>query len=193
VVTTRGGAGCHHGAVRNVRGRDDELLLNEWACLGMLGERDAHGFALAARLTPQGDVGRVWSLSRPLTYRALDQLQTRGLVEAVGTEPGRAGGPRTILGITAAGRAALARWLAEPVEHLRDVRAELLLKLVLAGLNGVDPRPLVVAQRVAFQRVLDALAAEEPPGDDPVARWRRESALAVARFLDGFVADRPTS
>jgi PadR family transcriptional regulator AphA len=146
--------------VRNVRGRDDELLLNEWACLGMLGERAAHGFALAARLTPQGDVGRVWSLSRPLTYRALDQLQSRGLVEAVGTEPGRAGGPRTILGITPGGREALHRWLVAPVDHLRDVRAELLLKLVLAELNGIDARPLVVAQRAAFQPTLDALAAE---------------------------------
>lgn len=174
--------------MRNVRGRDDELLLNEWACLGMLGERDAHGFALAARLIPTGDVGRVWSLSRPLTYRALDQLQTRGLVEPVGTEPGRAGGPRTILAPTAAGRTALRRWLTEPVDHLRDVRAELLLKLVLADLNRVDVRPLVIAQRAAFQPVLDALAAE-PPGGDPVTRWRRESALAVARFLDGLAAD----
>ncbi len=173
--------------MRNVRGGDDELLLNEWACLGMLGERETHGFALASRLTPKGDVGRVWSLSRPLTYRALDQLQTRGLVEAVGTEPGRAGGPRTILAITGPGRAALHRWLAEPVDHLRDVRAELLLKLVLAGLNEVDVRPLVVAQRAAFQPTLDALAAE-PLDDDPVMRWRRESALAVARFLEGLAA-----
>ena len=178
------------GGVGNVRAGDDSLLLNEWACLGLLGEREAHGFALAARLAATGDVGRVWSLSRPLTYRALDQLQARQLVTALGTEPGRAGGPRTILAPTPAGRAALERWLREPVEHLRDVRAELLLKLVLAGLNGVDPRPLLAAQRAAFQPVLDALASEVVPAGrpDPVAHWRRESALAVERFLDGQLA-----
>ena len=174
--------------MRNVRAGDGELLLNEWACLGMLGRGPSHGFALSVRLAPAGDVGRVWSLSRPLTYRALEQLQTRGLVETVGTEPGRAGGPRTILAITATGRTALARWLREPVDHLRDVRAELLLKLVLADLNGIDVRPLVTAQRAGFQPVLDALAAEPAAAaSDPVARWRRESALAVARFLDGLV------
>lgn len=167
----------------NVRAGDGDLLLNEWACLGLLGPAPAHGFALATRLAATGDVGRVWALSRPLTYRALDQLVARGLVEPVGTEPGRAGGPRTILASTKAGRAALKRWLRQPVEHLRDVRAELLLKLVLADLNGVDARPLVAAQRAAFQPVLDVLRAEAT-AVDPVGVWRRESALAVARFLD---------
>jgi PadR family transcriptional regulator AphA len=171
--------------VGKARVGDDDLLLNEWACLGLLTHAPAHGFALAARLAPNGDIGRVWSSSRPLTYRALDQLVARGMVEPVGTEPGRAGGPRTILAPTRAGRTALKRWLRQPVEHLRDVRAELLLKLVLAELNGVDARPLVVAQRAAFQPVLDALASEPAAtAADPVAVWRRESALAVARFLD---------
>jgi PadR family transcriptional regulator AphA len=186
-MSRRSSSRWHDGGVGNMRAGDDELLLNEWACLGLLGQSPAHGFALAGRLATTGDVGRVWALSRPLTYRALDQLVARGLVEPVGTEPGRAGGPRTIMAPTNQGRAALKRWLRRPVEHLRDVRAELLLKLVLADLNRVDVRPLVIAQRAAFQPVLDALRAEAAAADgpsDPVALWRRESALAVARFLD---------
>ena len=65
---------------------DDQLLLGEWACLGMLYAGPAHGFALSARLRPSGDVGRVWSLSRPLVYRSLEQLTARDLVRAKGED-----------------------------------------------------------------------------------------------------------
>ena len=61
--------------------------MGEWACLGILATGRAHGFAVAARLKPTGDVGRVWSMSRPLTYRALDQLAAQGLIRPVGEEP----------------------------------------------------------------------------------------------------------
>src|SRR6478672_10306747 len=114
-----------------VRTASEQLLLGEWACLGILYEGPAHGFAIASRLKPEGDVGRVWSLSRPLTYRSLDQLAVRGHIHPIGEEPGIAGGNRTILAATRQGRAALRKWLATPVPHLRDLRSELLLKLIL--------------------------------------------------------------
>ena len=54
----------------------------EWACLGASCiPAPTHGFAIAARLKPDGDVGRVWSLSRALTYRSLEQLAIRGYVQ----------------------------------------------------------------------------------------------------------------
>lgn len=180
------------------RSRPPGLLLGEWACLGILAEHPAHGFAVARRLEPGGDVGRVWSLSRPLTYRALDTLVARGAAEVVGSEPGIAGGPRTLLAPSADGRRALVDWLAQPVEHLRDVRGELLLKLLLCDLAGVDRRPLVDAQLamvVPLARKLAGAARHAPT--DPVLAWRRESSRAVVRFLehlaridaDGAVAD----
>src|ERR1700741_2074207 len=107
------------------RANGDQLLLGEWACLGILYDGPTHGFAIAARLKPSGDVGRVWSLSRPLTYRSLDQLSARGYIHAVGEEPGIAGGNRTILAATRTGRAQLRKWLAAPVAHMRDLRSEL--------------------------------------------------------------------
>src|SRR6187549_471251 len=100
------------------------LLLGEWACLGILYPAPTHGFAIAARLKPTGDVGRVWSLSRPLTYRSLEQLVARGYVHVVGSERGIAGGNRTILAATRIGRAQLRKWLHTPVSHLRDLRSE---------------------------------------------------------------------
>jgi DNA-binding PadR family transcriptional regulator len=171
------------------RTRSEALLLGEWACLGVLAQSPAHGFAVAKRLAPEGDIGRIWSMSRALTYRALDQLERRGMIERRGEAPGTAGGPRRILAPTPNGRRALRRWLREPVKHLRDVRAELLLKLQLCADLGVDPAPLVRAQRAAFAPVFAALASERRAARrdpvDPVAAWRFESSRAVERFLSG--------
>ena len=169
-----------------VRLRADELLLGEWACLGILSQQRAHGYDVALRLAPNGDVGRVWSLSRPLTYRSLDQLAQRSLITPVSEEPGLAGGTRTIFAPTRGGRAMLRRWLVEPVEHLRDVRAELLLKLVLCDLLGIDTKGLIAAQKKQFEPIAVNLrrSARSAPLADPVEVWRDESSRSVLRFLD---------
>lgn len=160
--------------------RRRQAQLGEWAALGVLYQEPAHGWAVARRLRPDGDVGRVWSLSRPLTYRALDSLTEQGLVEPVASEPGTAGPNRTILAVTAPGAAALRTWLTTPVEHLRDVRSELLLKLVLASQAGVDTQAMLVTQRA----IVEQHAARSVAPGDVVGWWRHESAQAVLRFLD---------
>ena len=166
----------------------EELLLGEWACLGLIYPAPTHGFAVAAALKPAGEIGRVWSLSRPLTYRAIDQLVARDLVAVVGEERGIAGGNRTLVGATRSGRAQLRKWLRTPVEHLRDVRSELLLKLLLAERCAVEVGPMLVAQR-ARVAAMEAALAEQVGGhpDDVVARWRVESAGAARRFLDALI------
>lgn len=166
-----------------VRADGEQLLLGEWACLGIVYGTPAHGFAVAARLKPGADIGRVWSLSRALTYRALDQLEQRGLVAPVAEEPGLAGGTRTIFAATRTGRALFRRWVRTPVHHVRDLRSELLLKLVLAEANGIDIGDTIAAQR---DRVAEVVAAFEPVSAslDVVELWRHESASAALRFLD---------
>jgi DNA-binding PadR family transcriptional regulator len=169
------------------RTRDEELLLGECASLGILYTGPTHGFAIAARLKPTGDVGRVWSLSRPLTYRALEQLAARGYVHAIGEEPGIAGGNRTILAATRSGRAHLRKWLNTPVQHLRDLRSELLLKLVIADICGIDITAMLQRQRDHIEQLADVLR-EQTKNDsghpDVVAMWRSESSQAALRFLD---------
>jgi DNA-binding MarR family transcriptional regulator len=126
-------------------------------------------------------------MSRPLTYRSVDQLVERGLVEQVGVEQGRAGGQRVVLGVTLQGRVVFDAWIAEPVPHLRDLRSELLLKLVLLELLGRDSSALLRRQRDV---VLAAQCAfERDAGRDVVGLWRAESAAAALRFLDRLVAD----
>jgi DNA-binding PadR family transcriptional regulator len=162
-----------------------ERPLSEWVCLALVDEGPTHGWAVARLLRRDGEVGRIWSLSRPLTYKALDRLLADGLIAESGTAPGE-GPARTMLVPTAHGRRALGRWLREPIPHLRDVRTELLCKLVLSERRGLDPSALLDAQQETFASGIDALARRARARDaDVVDRWRSASSQAVERFLEG--------
>jgi DNA-binding PadR family transcriptional regulator len=165
------------------RAHANDLLLGEWACLGLLYNAPTHGFAIASRLKPDADMGRIWSLSRALTYRSLEQLTVRGLIEPIGEEPGIAGGNRTILTATRRGRAEFRRWVRSPVEHVRDMRSELLLKIALAADNDIDIGDMIEKQRT---RIAEFIASLDDDGDtsDIVRLWRLESATAALRFLE---------
>ena len=58
------------------------------------------------------------------------------------------------------GRAELRRWLATPVEHLRDLRSELLLKLVIAQRCGIGTADMLAAQRAHIETLSDAIDAQ---------------------------------
>ena len=159
--------------------------LNEWVVLALLVEEPGHGFALARSLAPDSDLGRILTVRRPLVYRAVDRLVEAGLVEPVQTEPGDAGPSRTVLRATATGRRRLDRWLSGPVAHVRELRVEFLVKLRLLERRGLDPGPLVEAQRAALDDTLDGLVGRARSGGDVVDRWRACNAEAVSRFLAG--------
>ena len=152
--------------------------------LALVAERRTHGFDVARTLAEDGDIGRIWTVPRPLVYRAIDALVGDGLVEEAGTAEGR--GPRRVLvRATPAGRSAVRRWLEAPVAHVREVRGELLVKLALLHRSGRPWRALVDRQRDALAPTLTALRTQ-PPGEDfdaVLTAWRRTSAEAVDRFL----------
>jgi DNA-binding PadR family transcriptional regulator len=158
-----------------------ELSLGEWATLALLREEPTHGWAIVKLLAPAGEVGSVWSLSRPLVYRAVDHLGAMGLVAPLGVQQMGARS-RTLHTATRAGTRAVDRWLGVPVDHVRDVRTELLLKLVLRERRGLDLVPLVKAQQRRLGRTLARL--ERGDNADVVALWRSESASSVRRFLE---------
>ena len=141
-------------------------------CLTLITQKVRHGWALGTMLAPDGELGRIWSLSRPLTYRAIDGLVDKGMISRRGQAAGR-GRDRVILAPTAAGRRAAKRWLDAPVEHLRDVRTELLVKLFLRERAGLDNQPLLARQAELFESTIDALTTTHRD-DDFVDLWRRE-------------------
>jgi molybdate transport system regulatory protein len=107
---------------------------------------------------------------------------SRRLLSRKGTAQGR-GRDRSLLHPTASGSKVLKAWLDRPVEHLRDVRTELLLKMALRQRAGLSVDLLLHAQQEAFAPTIASLTTTGPD-EDIVDRWRRESARAVRRFLD---------
>ena len=160
-----------------------EPLLGEWACLGVLYDDPAHGWAVARELRPDGPIGRVWSLSRPLTYRSIDRLAERGWIEPKAEEAGGGGPTRTIMAATRSGRARFRTWLRTPVVHLRDLRSELLLKLVFSERLDIDVSSMLAEQRSVVDELAAGLAATAADQIDVVTLWRAESAAAAQRFL----------
>ena len=163
-----------------------ELSPGEWAVLGVVGEGPTHGFAVSRLLAPTGQLGRIWTLPRPVVYQVIKKLLDQGLLRERGTESSAKGPVRTVVGMTPAGRAALRRWLQEPVDHVRDVRSLLLLKLALLDRSGGDPRPLVDAQRTRLAAQLEALAGARDAAegfDRVMLEWRIASSRATLEFL----------
>lgn len=165
---------------------DIELSTGEWAVLGAVAEAPTHGFAVAQLLAPDGDLGRIRTLPRPVVYQVMRKLVALGLLAARRTEPSHRGPIRTVVAVTPVGRAALRRWLHEPVDHVRDVRSLLLLKLALLDRAGADPAPLIQAQQ---HRLTDQLLALEAARDAAegfervLVEWRIASSRATLEFL----------
>jgi PadR family transcriptional regulator AphA len=118
----------------------NQLAPGEWAVLALLAEGPTHGFAIARAMAPDGEIGKVWSLPRPRVYHAIDALIARGFARPVATVASSSGPHRTLLEVTEGGPRALTTWLAAPVEHVRDARSLLLLKLRFLDRSDLDPR-----------------------------------------------------
>ena len=165
----------------------DQLTAGEWAVLALVAEGPTHGFAIARAMAPDGEIGKVWSLPRSRVYHAIDALTARRFAGQVAIVASRSGPHRTVLEITSPGRRALADWLAAPVEHVRDARSLLLLKLLFLDRSKLDPGPLLRAQRLQFESLADRLRAAVAQArgfDQTVLSWRLESATAAIRFID---------
>ncbi len=163
-----------------------EMSLPEWLVLTILSQRPAHGFAVAQLTAAGGDLGRVWQVPKAVVYRAIGRLLDAGLITAEGTEPGL-GPQRTVYTATADGRDASARWLRAPVEHIREIRSELLMKLALLDRIGENPAPLLAAQRTVFEPLVTAIEdrrALSSGFDATLLAWRRANAVAALDFLD---------
>jgi PadR family transcriptional regulator AphA len=173
-----------------------ELTPGEWSVLALLADHPAHGWALAKEMSRTGEVGRVWAVGRPLVYRALELLESRGLIERAESERGARGPNRTLFHATGTGREALARWLSEPVDHVREVRSLFVLKLVLIDRAGLDSRPLLEAQRAITIPAITTLERRlrgSAGAEEVFLRFRLETTRSVIHFIDGLLERRTTA
>jgi hypothetical protein len=169
----------------------NELTAGEWAVLALLAEAPSHGFAVARVMAPDGEVGRVWSVRRPLVYRAAETLTRMDLVRPAGTEPSRTG-PAAHRPHGDAGRQARGDALAEDARRARARRA------LAAHAQAPVPRPLRrrrdapahrPARRVRRARRAPRARADAAEGfERALALWRLETTTAAARFVETMLA-----
>jgi PadR family transcriptional regulator AphA len=98
------------------RRREQWLSLAEWLVLCLVSQEPSHGFALAAVLAPDGEVGMVWHVRKAVVYRAAQWLERLGLITAEDKEHSRLGPPRAPLSAPAEGHRAAQGWLSQPDE-----------------------------------------------------------------------------
>jgi PadR family transcriptional regulator AphA len=166
------------------------LSVPEWLVLAILSQKSMHGFAVAQLTAPDGELGRVWHIPKAVIYRAIGRLLEAGLIEPEGTEPGL-GPQRTVYAATQDGHDAAGRWLRTPVEHVREIRSQLLLKLALLDRAGEDPAELIRGQRAVLEPIATAMAtAMESRSvrgggfETTLLAWRKATAAAALDFLD---------
>jgi PadR family transcriptional regulator AphA len=151
-----------------------------YALLALLGRRAAHGYELQRAFSSGGDLYAIVPLEQPTLYAALKELATRGLIsgheEREGLRP-----PKTVYSLTNDGERLLFEWLEAPVERMRQVRLDFLLKLYFnLGISGARVRALVDAQIATCHQYLSDLeahaAALDPDGFAYVVTQSRSSA-----------------
>lgn len=137
----------------------------EHALLGMLAASESgtgHGYDLARSFAPGSPLGSVLHLEAGMIYHHVKKLEKLGWLRLM-RDGGRRPGRRTVA-ITEEGRAELRRWLAEPVQHTRELRLEFLVKLYLAlRLDESTAVRLVDEQRALLVGVHESLIREPVP------------------------------
>jgi len=135
-----------------------DLLPGEWAVLAMLRLGPNHGYEIARCLQQDGLADVTW-IEHSLLYAYLKTLERRGFITGremrVGAHP-----PRRVFELTSPGETAVDAWLRRPVERLREVRLDFMLKLYF--LHHLDPaaeRNLLRAQIENVEGYVDRVAA----------------------------------
>ena len=164
----------------------ERLSLAEWLVLCLVREEPTYGLVLVGLLARDGSLGQVWSVPKAVVYRALQRLEALGLIRTIGEQRTSQGPVRSLHQVTPAGEAAASAWLGTPVQHPRDVRSELMVKLALLDRSGTDSRDLLQAQ---LARLLPVAAALEDRlrattgFEHTLVLWRHGAMAATLRFL----------
>jgi PadR family transcriptional regulator AphA len=150
-------------------------------CLALIRSGINHGYPIAQEFAADGEIGVVLTASRPVVYRELALLESHGLLTSR-ADLGARGQAKKTLKLTAVGNKSLDAWLSEPVQHIRDMRTEFLLKVLMREKLEMPIASFVSDQRAALADVISTLGRVRE--HSLVNAWRREQARAVVRFLD---------
>lgn len=124
------------------------------ALLALLSQGASTTYAL--RRDFEASTGAAWPLNVGQVHTTLARLERDGLVRRLAPQPSSDGSQLTEpFEITDAGLTALGQWWHTPVDRLRPVRDELVIKLAMAvSVHAPDIGEIVQRQRTATMRAL---------------------------------------
>jgi DNA-binding PadR family transcriptional regulator len=160
------------------------LLPGEYAVLGLLSLRPMHGYEMVAFLGDEG-LDAVCPVEQSTLYTYLRNVESRGLVawseERVGLRP-----PRKTYQLTEDGRELIHAWLRRPVERMREVRVEFLLKLFFLDVTDrIALRQLLERQIAVCEEYLAQVGAH--PSGSPFRRLVAQSKSSAAEATLGWL------
>jgi PadR family transcriptional regulator AphA len=163
---------------------DRALLPGELAVLGLLRLRPMHGYEMVCFLGDEG-LDAVCPVEQSTLYTYLRNVESRELVdwteERVGLRP-----PRKTYHLTGTGEAFIDEWLRKPVERMREVRLEFLLKLFFLNLlDRPAMRELLSHQIGVCEEYLAHVAAA--PAESPFRRLVAQSKSSAAEATLGWL------
>lgn len=156
----------------------------EVVVLGLLADGPVHGYDLLERFRARS-MGFWVELGKASAYQTLHRLEASGAI-AGRAQDGREGPDRRVYRITRAGRARLAKGLAERFGELAPYETGAGLALGFADrLSPAEARNAVDARELALRGLLDALATEgdRAGGTGPSGRALRDAMLERQRVL----------
>lgn len=164
----------------------NERAVFEATLLGLLHQGPRHGYDLAAHFAHGGDLSAVGHLAKSQLYALLKSLKAAGFARETSRE-GERGPARKVFHVTDRGRARFSAWVHRPVDSVRGLRVEFLLKLYFLQLLGLPGQEqLMDAQAEVLRRRLAQIRAgeEAEQGIGPWVRALQEGLLeAGLRWL----------
>lgn len=125
----------------------------KYAMLGLLAERDGHGWDLQARF--EALLAGTWPLNNGQVYATLKRLENNDLVTSHVVEQDDRP-DRNVFSITAAGREELENWLTAPPPPSAILKDEFFLKVLLSSIASEAELPDLL--RTHRQHYYDTLA-----------------------------------
>jgi len=163
----------------------------EYALLGLLLDGPSHGYDLTRQFSGDTELGKVCRLEMSMLYNLLKKLEREKLISGK-EESVSENKSRRSVELTEAGRAEFEAWLAEPVQHNREMRFSFLVKLYFARLRDVRLVLKLLNEQIEFNQALlkqllaQKLSASENPArnfEEWVLDFRVEQTNAALRWL----------
>lgn len=164
------------------------LTPSEYAVLGLLRQGPTYGYELQRRLGSGRGLARVCPVEPAMVYAILKSLSGLELID--GEWDRSVYPPRAIYAATDEGDARFQRWLRRPVERMREVRLDFLVKLYFALQEDEALATGLIDDQIGrcrdYERDLDTEMRHAEPGSfDVIALSSKSSAARItAEWLE---------